>query len=96
MGYHWINGSLIDAVFDPLQPEVLLYATGPGGNLRLVAVEYIVLDVGQTRPTFDGHPLDVRGAPFLASVPHWTQHVWLYEENPSGIFAKFNPNISCP
>lgn len=22
-------------------------------------------------------------------------HVWLYEENPSGVFADWNPNVSC-
>lgn len=26
---------------------------------------------------------------------HFDQHVWLYAENPSGLFAPFNPAISC-
>jgi hypothetical protein len=94
MGYHWANPDLIDETFDPLQPEVVLYATGPGGNLRLVAIEYIVLDVGQDHPSFAGHPLDVGGTP--VPVPHWSLHVWLYEHNPNGIFVPFNPNVSCP
>ncbi len=94
MGYHWINSSLVDPVFDPQTPEVLLYATGPGGNLRLVAVEYIVLNVGQAAPMFGTEPFKVRGAPL--PVPHWTLHVWLHEHNPSGMFANFNPNITCP
>lgn len=94
MGYHWANPSLIDAVYDPLKPEVVLYASGPGGNLRLVAIEYIVINVGQSRPMFDDHPFDIGGTPL--SVPHWSLHVWLYENNPSGMFTPFNPNISCP
>lgn len=94
MGYHWVNPSLVDEVFDPLQPEAVLYATGPDGNLRLVAVEYLVLNVGQPAPMFGNQPFDVGGAPIPA--PHWTLHVWLYENNPSGMFAPFNPNISCP
>lgn len=94
MGYHWANTGLVDPVFNPLQPEVVLYATAPNGKLRLVAVEYIVIDVGQPRPMFDNQLFSVGGAP--VSVPHWTLHVWLYENNPSGIFAPFNPNISCP
>jgi hypothetical protein len=94
MGYHWANMSLVDPVFDPLKPEVLLYATGPGGNLRLVAVEYIVTDIGQEPPTFNGHPFDVGGTP--VPIDHWSQHVWLYEENPTGIYMPFNPNITCP
>lgn len=94
MGYHWVNPTLVDPVFDPLKPEALLYARGPGGNLRLVAVEYIVINVGQPRPMFGDQPFDIGGAPIPAS--HWTLHVWLHEHNPAGMFAPFNPNISCP
>lgn len=93
MGFHWVNPSLVDPVFDPLKPEAILYAMGPGGNLRLMAVEYIVIDVGQPVPMFGDQQFDVGGTP--VPVPHWSLHVWLYENNPSGIFAPFNPNISC-
>jgi hypothetical protein len=44
----------------------------------LVAVEYIVIDVGQPAPT------------------HWSLHVWLWKDNPNGLFAAFNPDVSCP
>ena len=94
MGYHWVNPSLIDPVFDPLKPEAILYATGPGGNLRLVAVEYIVLNTGQARPMFGDQPLSIGGTPL--PIPHWSLHVWVHENNPAGIFTPFNPNISCP
>lgn len=94
MGYHWVNPDLVDAEFDPLKPEAILYATGPGGNLRLVAVEYIVLDIGQDHPMFGSQLFNVGGTP--VAEPHWSLHVWLYQDNPSGIFQPFNPNISCP
>ena len=93
MGFHWVNPSLVDPVFDPLKPEAVLYAMGPGGNLRLIAVEYIVINIGQPAPMFGDQPFDVGGTP--VPVPHWSLHVWLHENNPSGIFAPFNPNISC-
>ncbi|CAN5759954.1 hypothetical protein BH23GEM6_BH23GEM6_24950 [soil metagenome] len=98
MGYHWVNEGLIDPVFDPMRPEVLLYGTGPGGNLRLIGVEYIVINVGQPHPSFDGHPFDVGGVPPLmaAGIPHWSLHVWIHEVNPNGLFTPFNPNVSCP
>ena len=41
-GLHYLKRSLIDGTFDPEQPEILLYERGPGGRLRLVAIEYIV------------------------------------------------------
>lgn len=94
MGYHWVNPGLVDPVFDPLQPEIALYASGPGGKLRLVALEYIVINVGQPAPMFGDQPFDVGGTP--VPVDHWSLHVWLYENNPSGIFMPFNPNITCP
>ena len=97
MGFHWVNAALVDPVFDPTQPEAILYAPGPNGKSKLVALEYIVVDVGQPRPSLAGQPFDVGGVPPLeaAGVPHWSLHVWLYEDNPSGMFAPFNPNVSC-
>ena len=94
MGYHWANGSLIDPVVDLMKPEVVLYETGPGGNLRLVAVEFIVVNTGQARPMFGDHPFDIGGTPL--PIPHWSLHVWIHKENPNGIFRPFNPMVSCP
>jgi hypothetical protein len=94
MGYHWLNEALVDPHFDPLKPEVVLYANGPGGKLRLIALEYIVIDVGQPRPMFGSQPFDIGGTP--VPVPHWSLHVWVHENNPSGMFMPFNPNIKCP
>jgi hypothetical protein len=94
MGYHWVNEASVDEVFDPLAPEALLYATGPGGKLKLVAVEYIVIDVGQAHPTFAGQPFDVGGTPL--PIPHYSLHVWLWKDNPNGMFTPFNPDVTCP
>lgn len=93
MGFHWVNEDLVDPVFDPLKPEVVLYAPRKNGQLELVAVEYIVIDVGQPAPTFDGQPFDVGGTP--VPVPHWSLHVWLHKGNPNGLFTPFNPAVSC-
>ncbi|MGH7695223.1 MAG: hypothetical protein ACRENH_09580 [Gemmatimonadaceae bacterium] len=90
MGFHWVNGPAVDPVFDPRQPEALVY--DPAG--KLVAVEYIVIDVGQPAPTFAGHAFDVGGTP--VPVAHWSLHVWTHRTNPSGIFSPWNPAIICP
>ena len=94
MGHHWANQSLVDPVFDPLNPEVVLYAPDKNGKMKLVAVEYIVINTGQTAPTFDGQAFAVGGTP--VPVAHWSLHVWLGQPNPSGTFAPFNPNVDCP
>lgn len=93
MGFHWANNALVDPVFDPLVPEVLLYAPNDEGKLKLVGVEYIVIDVGQPRPSLGGQPFDIGGTP--VPVPHYSLHVWVHRENPNGMFTPFNPRVSC-
>jgi hypothetical protein len=44
--------------------------------------------------TFEG-PMAGHGPPGTAPW-HYDLHVWLWETNPSGMFADFNPNVSCP
>ena len=94
MGFHWVNPNLVDPTFDPLKPEVVLYAPDSDGNLHLVALEYIVINVGQAPPMFGSQPFDVGGTPI--PDPHWSLHVWLYKDNPTGMFTPFNPDVSCP
>jgi hypothetical protein len=93
MGFHWVSDGLVDPVFDAAAPEAVLYAPTKNGRPELVAVEYIVIDVGQPAPTFGSQPFDVGGTP--VPVAHWSLHVWLYRENPNGTFAPFNPAVSC-
>lgn len=71
-----------------------MYAPDKHGKLKLVAVEYIVINTGQTAPTFDGQPFDVGGTP--VPVAHWSLHLWTHKANPSGLFAPFNPDVDCP
>jgi hypothetical protein len=94
MGFHYVNQSLVDPVFDPMKPEALVYAPKSNGQLKLVALEYIVIDVDQPAPTFDGQPFDVGGTP--VPVDHWSLHAWLFESNPSGVFNPWNPAVTCP
>ena len=93
MGYHFVKGSLVDPVFDPLKPEALLFERDENGEFILVGVEYIVIDVGQPHPHFGNHPLDVGGTP--VPVPHYSLHVWVWKNNPWGMFSPYNPNVSC-
>ncbi len=94
MGFHWSNDAIVDPVFDPLVPEAVLYAPNKQGKLKLVAVEYIVIDVGQPAPKFGDQPFDVGGTP--VPVPHWSLHAWVHQDNPNGVFTPFNPTVVCP
>jgi hypothetical protein len=103
MGIHAINPALLmnDAI-DPLRPEILLYVPKDNGKLELIGVEYWKADADQSLAT-DGDRPSLFGRGFDGPMPghnpqmpvHYDLHVWVAEENPSGVFALFNPAISC-
>jgi len=104
MGYHFVNPSLIgDGLVDPARPEVLLYAPAPNGALRLVGVEYMVVDADQDLATDGDRPMLMDHA-FEGPMPghepgmpvHYDLHAWVFTNNPSGNLAAWNPAISCP
>jgi hypothetical protein len=99
MGYHYFNWDLIDnPEIDPLAPEGLVYAPGPNGQLRLVAVEWVVPqtvweDAGNVEPpTVLGEELHILNP----ALGWYIEHAWVWYDNPSGVFADWNPRVSCP
>jgi hypothetical protein len=102
MGVHRINvGLRSDPALDPMEPEMLLYIPDKHGKLRLAGVEYFVWEADWQRvhgpnaayPTMFGQTF-VRGTHGIP--PHYELHVWLWAENPAGLFALWNPALSCP
>lgn len=93
---------------DFAKPAILIYEPQADGSLELVAVENLVFikaweAAGNKQPpSFQGKSFD-RMADDLATPvdeahmfePHYDLHVWLYRENPNGVFAQFNPKVSC-
>ncbi len=96
MGVHYVNFGLMDTVVDQSHPEALLYVPA-GDGFELVAFEYFAVYIGQSAPILFGHPMDGPMPGHEEGMPdHYDLHVWLWEHNPDGLFAPFNPNISCP
>lgn len=104
MGYHYVNPELAgDSTVDPLKPEILLYAPGDNGKPKLIGVEYFVADADQNLATDDDRPSTLGGVPLDGPMPgheegmpvHYDLHVWLFEKNPDGMFAPFNPKVGC-
>lgn len=104
MGVHYLNHELMeDGVLDPVRPELLLYLPDGKGRERLVGVEYLQvdddqdLDTDEDRPTLFGVPFD---GPMDGHGPgepvHYDLHVWVWSHNPAGMFAMWNPALSCP
>ena len=93
---------------DFLHPGVLIYEPQADGSLELIAVENLVFakawsDAGNhVSPSFHGLPFEtMRDDPATAIdeahnfEPHHDRHIWLYRENPNGVFAQFNPRVTC-
>lgn len=101
MGVHFVNFGLLGKPIDPLKPQVLVYEPA-GDKLQLVAVEWFVPVSPEVkgRPQLFGQPFD---GPMEGHYPlqpkvlnHYDLHVWLWKENPHGMFAPTNPNLKCP
>lgn len=100
MGVHFINPGLIGAPLDSLKPQVIIYEPD-GDKLRLVGAEWFVpVAVTKQRPQIFGAPFDgpMEGHhPIMpAELHHWDLHVWLWKENPAGVFMATNPALKCP
>ena len=92
MGYHYVNPSLMDDELSVDAPEALVYAPRRDGGMRLVAVEWLVpLPLATEAPELLGHHFHANEA-----VGIWGLHAWVWQHNPDGVFADFNPRVSCP
>jgi hypothetical protein len=90
------------------RPSILIYEPQADGTLALVAVENLVFAAAwraagnEEPPSFHGVPYDsMADDPDTATdeahmfEPHFDRHVWLYRENPNGVFAQYNPTVTC-
>jgi hypothetical protein len=100
MGIHFVNLTIGGPAPDPLRPNVLLYEP-VGGELRLVGAEWLVplTDEVTERPSLFGQPFQgpMEGHHPLIPVEfvHYDLHVWLFKDNPLGIFSPTNSDVTC-
>lgn len=108
MGFHWLDPDNLTTSLDVTKPQVLVYAPDRRGGLHLVALEYVIFqeawfaDHGDTTPMMFGQMFMKTGDRVRPEIPNryeippfWSLHVWLWKFNPSGLFAPFNPRVSC-
>jgi hypothetical protein len=83
---------LLDGVIDPEKPDGLIYEPSSNG-LRLVGVELAVprpLWTQPEKPQFLGTTFQDED-----EFDVFALHVWVWRNNPEGLFAESNPNVSC-
>jgi hypothetical protein len=96
MGLHYIATASLDTTVEMLKPEAMVYHSDASGKLKLGAVEYIVPAepwdaAGNTAPpTVLGRSFHLNPA-----LGVYVLHVWLWRNNPAGIFEDWNPQITC-
>ncbi|TVS13209.1 MAG: hypothetical protein EA419_02750 [Wenzhouxiangella sp.] len=94
MGYHLANiEQLGNGIVSLLRPEVLLYAPTEDGSMEFLGVEYIV-----PAPLWaSSEPPEIMGQSFHFNPGQniWALHVWIGKPNPAGVFADWNPEVSC-
>ncbi|WP_343896289.1 hypothetical protein [Craurococcus roseus] len=101
MGVHFLNPALIGPTPDPFRPQILVYEPAGDGRLRLIAAEWFVpLATGVSgRPSAFGRPFDgpMEGhEPLMPrALHHYDLHVWLFKDNPDGLFHWTNPTVGC-
>jgi hypothetical protein len=99
MGVHFVNLT-VQGPPDPMKPNVLIYEP-VGKELKLVAVEWLVPLTPDTRqrPQLFGQPFMGPMEGHEPLIPkefvHYDLHAWLFKDNPLGMFAPTNPNVSC-
>jgi hypothetical protein len=99
MGVHMLNPALLDGAVDAESPELLVYEPKKDGELKLVALEYLVFQgdwKGAAPPTLFGRQFDFTGTPNRYGLPaFYSLHAWIWKPNPSGILTPWNPRVSC-
>lgn len=89
-------------------PAVLIYEPQADGSMELVAVENLVFmdawtAAGNTAaPSYLGEDWDVMVDDPSTAIDeahnfeaHYDRHIWVFRDNPNGVFAQFNPNVTC-
>lgn len=101
-----VDGTGVHADFH--QPSVLIYEPQADGSLGLVAVENLVFEAAWAAagnaepPSYLGNSFNLMQDDPSTPIdeahgfePHYDLHVWVHRENPKGMFAQFNPAVSC-
>ncbi len=100
MGVHFLNPANIGPVLDPAKPQVLIYEQ-VGDKLVLSAAEWFMPEAaaGGKAPVIFGQtlvgPMDGHEPIMPAALRHYDLHVWLWKDNPRGMFTSTNSAIKC-
>lgn len=95
MGFHHVNRRYLTKELDIERPQILLYERGTDGRYMLTGVEWVVPYRLWPR---DSVPPSIMERQLVRSdeLELWYMHMWVWKANPAGLFADWNPSVSCP
>lgn len=93
MGFHYMRASLLDTVFQPEKPELLVYNKQHDGYTELVAVEYAVPIPLMPNKEPQGFTGGADVWTYSTNFNLWLLHAWVWEYNPYGVFTPSNPEV---
>jgi hypothetical protein len=100
-----VNGTGTYTGVEP--PAILLYLPDGQGGLKLVGIELLVFakawhETNKKPPKYRGREYNyMANDPATPQdeahgfMPHYDLHIWLYAHNPAGLYAQWNPALSC-
>ena len=105
MGIHFLNPRLLDGNVSAVAPELVIYEPTANGQMRLVAVEYLVLKSaweashggpGAAPPSLFGQQFELVLAGNRYGLPDFYElHAWIWKHNPLGMHNDWNPTVTC-
>lgn len=101
MGVHFLNPAAVGPALDPAKPQVLIYEP-TGDKLTLVAAEWFMPAqlAAKGAPSIFGKqlegPMEGHKPLMPTELHHYDLHVWLWKDNPAGVFSPTNPALKCP
>ncbi|MCF7803868.1 MAG: hypothetical protein K9N46_01020 [Candidatus Marinimicrobia bacterium] len=96
MGIHFVNPAV--QTLDPANPFALMYVPTSDTSMALLGAEYFVpADSVDSAPMMFGQVFQGPMEGHTPDMPrHYDLHLWALRTNPMGMFAEWNPMVSCP
>jgi hypothetical protein len=84
---------LMDGIIDPASPDALIYEPSRNGRPKLVGAEFALPYALWSEP----EPPEFLGNSFQREDEFgvWALHLWIWRDNPEGMFAESHPRVSC-
>jgi hypothetical protein len=102
MGLHYVNSELVNkGVLDATRPQIVIYEPIPGGGLKLIGADYLLIASAwhathKDPPELMGQLFHYWETPNRFGLPaFYTLHVWAWKNNPNGAFVNWHPHVSC-